>query len=94
MAVSSGSRVTVPPDVLVSRAGEESVILDVNSERYYGLDAVGTRMWEALSAHGTVAPAYAALLEEFDVDAERLRSDLYELIEKLSEQGLLEVSDE
>jgi len=93
MVVSMAARVTVPTEVLVSKVGEESVMLDLNSERYFGLDAVGTRMWELLGSHGTVEAAYAALLEEFDVDAEQLRLDLYQLVEKLSEHGLIEVVD-
>ena len=94
MVVSLASRVTVPAEVLVSKVGEESVILDLKSERYFGLDAVGTRMWELLGSQVTVEAAYAALLEEFEVDADRLRTDLYQLIEKLREQGLIEVVDE
>ena len=94
MAVSSASRVSVPSGVLVSKAGEESVLLNLDSERYFGLDPVGTRMWEVLGANGTVESAYDALLAEFDVDPEQLRRDLYELIEKLREHGLVEVVDE
>jgi hypothetical protein len=94
MAVSSASRVSVPPGVLVSKAGEESVLLNLDSERYFGLDPVGTRMWEVLGAHGTMEAAYETLLAEFDVEPEQLRRDLYELVEKLSEHGLVEVSDE
>jgi len=94
MAVSSASRVSVPSAVLVSKAGEESVLLNLDSERYFGLDPVGTRMWEVLGANGTVESAYDALLAEFDVDPEQLRRDLYELIEKLREHGLIEVEDE
>lgn len=94
MTVSLASRVTVPPSVLVSNVGEESVLLNLDSERYFGLDPVGTRMWEALSTHGVLDAAHAALLWEFDVDAERLRQDLCELVEKLKEYGLVEVADE
>jgi len=94
MAVSLASRVTVPPSVLVSNVGEESVLLNLDSERYFGLDAVGTRMWEELSTRGALEAAYEALLGEFDVDAEQLRRDLFELVEKLKGHGLIEVADE
>jgi hypothetical protein len=94
MAVSSASRVSVPSGVLVSKAGEETVLLNLDSERYFGLDPVGTRMWEVLGAQGKVGSAYETLLAEFDADPEQLRRDLYELIEKLREHGLVEVVDE
>ena len=94
MAVSSASRVSVPSGVLVSKAGEESVLLNLESERYFGLDPVGTRMWEVLGAQGTVESAYEALLAEFEVEPEQLRRDLYGLIENLREHGLIEVANE
>ena len=94
MAVSLASRVTVPPSVLVSNVGEESVLLNLDSERYFGLDATGTRMWEVLNNSATVQAAYETLLAEFEVDAERLQLDLFELVEKLKDHGLIEVADE
>jgi hypothetical protein len=94
MAVSLASRVTVPQSILVSNVGEESVLLNLDSERYFGLDTTGTRMWEVLNNSPTVQAAYETLLAEFDVDGEQLRRDLCELVEKLKEHGLVEVADE
>ena len=88
------SRVTVPSNILVSNVGEEAVILNLDSERYYGLDPVGARMWAVLNISGTVRDAYETLLAEFDVDGEQLRRDLIELVVKLNEQGLLDFSNE
>ena len=43
MSISFSDRVKIPDDVLISKLQEESVILNLDSERYYGLDDVGTR---------------------------------------------------
>jgi len=91
MEVSLAARVSVPPDVLISKVGDESVILDLDSERYFGLDAVGTHMWKALTTSDTVQAAYEQLLGEYEVDAEVLRQDLLNLIGILRERGLVEV---
>jgi hypothetical protein len=72
----------------------ESVLLNLQSERYFGLDEVGTRMWVALSTSESIQTAYEDLLSEYDVDAEQLHQDLESLIEKLVEHGLVEVSSE
>lgn len=93
MAVSFSSRVLVPSGTLINSTGGESVLLNVNSETYFGLDEVGTRMWAALTTLQSVQAAYEALLDEYDVDAEVLRRDLLELIDQCLEQGLIEVSD-
>ncbi len=87
-------RVTVPAHVMVREVQGESVLLNLNSERYFGLDEVGTRMWAALAASASVQAAYEALLGEYDVEAELLRNNLQELIAKLVENGLLEVRSE
>ena len=87
-------RVTVPAHVMVREVQGESVLLNLNSERYFGLDEVGTRMWAALVASASVQAAYEVLLGEYDVGAEQLRNNLQELIAKLVENGLLEVRSE
>lgn len=72
----------------------ESVLLNLQSEQYFGLDEVGTRMWVALTSANSMQEAYEALLAEYDVDAEKLRQDLQGLVEKLVEKGLIEVGSE
>jgi hypothetical protein len=87
-------RVTVPAHVMVREIQGESVLLNLNSERYFGLDEVGTRMWATLATSASVQAAYEVLLGEYDVEAEQLRQNLQELIAKLVENGLLEVRSE
>jgi hypothetical protein len=94
MAISFATRVSVPPDILISEVGGESVLLNLKSERYFGLDDMGTQMWKTLIASDSIQAAYETLLAEYDVEASRLREDLDELIQKLMEQGLVEVSSE
>jgi hypothetical protein len=94
MTFSFTDRVKVPDAVLISGLQEESVILNLDSERYYGLDDVGTRMLSVLTSSDSVQSAWEKLLEEYDVDREVLRQDLITLVDRLLEQGLIEVSRE
>jgi Coenzyme PQQ synthesis protein D (PqqD) len=82
-------RVMVPPHVLVRRLDRESVLLNVQTERYFGLDETGTRMWQAVTEAPSIEFAAGRLLEEFDVTPELLRADLMELLSRLVENGLL-----
>jgi len=91
MSVEFAARLSVPPNVLVRKLEEESVLLNLDSERYYGLDEVGTRMLDALCESDSVEAAYRQLVDEFDVDPETLRDDLRVLAETLVKQGLLQV---
>jgi len=91
MQISFSDRVKVPDDVLISHLQEESVILNLDSERYYGLDEVGTRILSVLANSASIEAAYESLLEEYEVDSDVLRQDLLALIESLAEQGIVEV---
>lgn len=90
-SISFSSRVRIPDDVLISQLQEESVILNLDSERYFGLDDVGTRMLTVLSTADSIEAAYEQLLGEYEVEPALLRQDLTSLIEKLVEQGLVTI---
>jgi len=94
MSISFTERLILPEDVLISDVEGESVLLNVNSERYFGLDEVGTRMLSVLTTSKSIQSAYEALLEEYEVEDETLHNDLAELIDRLVDQGLLEVARE
>ena len=92
MAISFNARVSAPADVLVSQLAGESVILNLNSECYFGLDEMGTNMWTALTKAESIQAAYDSLLAEYDVSPDQLKQDLTELLDKLIDKGLLEVA--
>ena len=92
MQISFSDRVRIPDDVLISRLQEESVILNLDSESYFGLDDVGTRILSVLTTADSIEAAYESLLEEYDVDGAVLREDLAALVENLLKQGIIQVS--
>jgi Coenzyme PQQ synthesis protein D (PqqD) len=87
--ISFSERVVVPSNVLIRFLDQESVLLNLETEKYFGLDAVGTRMWQLATSAPTLDAALSQLLEEYDVSAETLRSDLSGLLEHLMENGLI-----
>jgi hypothetical protein len=94
MAISFADRVKVPDEVLISGLQGESVILNLNTERYFGLDEVGTRMLSVLNEAESIQAAFETLREEYDVEDEILRQDLISIIEQLVEQGVVEITRE
>ena len=82
-------RVAKPESVLVREISGESVLLDLDSESYFGLDEIGTRMWSALAETPTIDAAFQMLLAEYDVAPETLRADLDAFIAQLADAGLL-----
>jgi hypothetical protein len=85
-------RVQIPEQVMMREVGGEAVILNIETEQYFGLDEIGTRMWATLTSTDSVQQAIDLLLEEYEVGAERLASDIRGFIDALVAEGLLEVS--
>ena len=84
-------RVVVPQHVLVRHLDGESVLLNLETEKYFGLDATGTRMWELATHSPSLQMAHAQLTHEFDVEPGVLRNHLVELLGQLVDNGLLQV---
>lgn len=73
--------------------GDEAAILNLKNTVYYGLNPVGARVWNLAQQLRSVREIRDALLEEYEVAAEQCERDLLDLLEKMREQGLIEVRD-
>ena len=91
MTITLATRVAVSPEVLLQEVGGEAVLLDLKSETYFGLDAVGTRVWRLVEQDGRLGSVHAAMLDEYDVEPLRLQRDLEDLIGRLADAGLVRV---
>jgi hypothetical protein len=89
--VAFSNRVVVPAHVLVRHLDGESVLLNLETEKYFGLDSTGTRMWEISTRAPSIETAYTRLHEEFDVEPALLRTHLADLLAQLVDNGLLQV---
>lgn len=81
-------------DTLSRNLDGEAVLLGLKSAGYYGLDPVGTRIWELIEEKGVLEDVLQGVLAEFDVDEARARADLLALTARLLEKGLVDIVDE
>lgn len=91
-SVAISTTVVPSPDVLVQELEGEAVLLNLASERYFGLDDVGTRIWQHLADCGRLDRVCERMQEEFDVDVETLRADVLRLVEELIAAGIVIVA--
>ncbi len=89
MSVTFDSRLTLPDHVLLNELDGESVLLNLETEAYFGLDAVGTRMLRLATSSTSVEAAVPVLLAEYDVEETQLRRDLLALLDELLANGLV-----
>jgi len=71
--------------------GEEAAILNLKNSVYYGMNPVGARVWELLKQPKSVSELRDVLLDEYEVDQERCAQDLLALLQKMRDEGLIEV---
>lgn len=83
--------VRIPPHVVFRAVGERTVLLNIQTCRYHGLNATGGRMLEVLAARGQVADAVATLASEFDAPSDVIARDLSALMDQLEHHGLIEI---
>jgi len=91
-AFSSNQIVTAAPEQLSSRLGAETVILNMRSGVYYGLNPVGARVWELAQNGSSIAGIRQRVLSEFDVVEQVAEQDLSELLAEMHSEGLIQIS--
>jgi hypothetical protein len=91
--VSRGSTVVAAKDQVSSDLGGEVAILDLKAGVYYGLDAVGARIWSLIQEPRTVNEIRDILLQEYEVEPERCERDLLVLLQRLADERIIEVED-
>ena len=91
MTINLDTRIQIPEDIYTQEIDDETILLDIQSGKYFGLDPVGTRMWQLLRQHGALRPVYEIVLSEYEVAPERLETDLLALTETMIEKGLAKI---
>ena len=83
------TRLNVPPQVMSRLVGDETVLLDLASGHYFGVDGVGKLIWESVSTGKTLAETVDAIVAEFDVEKAQAEADVTAFASQLVERGLL-----
>ena len=92
MKVSLSDKVEISSEVLCQEVSGEMVLLDLNSEAYFGLDATGTRIWQLISETGDLQSAFDNMLAEYDVEEDQLHREFTDLVAQLADEGLVSIN--
>ena len=82
-------KVHVARDVMARKVGDETVMLDLANGTYFGLDPVGTRIWELMGEGMTLAEICDVMMNEFEVSRDVIERDVARLADELAERGLI-----
>ena len=79
-------------DVLMQKVGDDAILLNLNTENYFALDEIGTRIIDTLQESDSVTQAVQKLVEIYEVDEGKLTTDAIRLVEECKEHGLLQIT--
>ncbi len=85
------SNLIIPETVYFQQLDNEAVLLESVSGKYFSLNPIGAQAWNLLVEGNSLESVFQILMAEYEVEAERLQSDLLSLMEKLAEKGLVQV---
>ena len=88
MALVIDSTVSPSDDAVFRELEGESVLLNLETGMYYGLDAVGTRAWQLAAVAGSLRAVRDALVDEYDAAPDVIERDLLSLADALVGKGL------
>jgi hypothetical protein len=91
--ISKSAIVVATQEHVSSDLAGEAVILNLRNGMYYGLDAVGSRIWTLIQQPQPVAVLRDTIVAEYDVEAERCERDILTLLTDLAAAQLIEVTD-
>jgi len=80
----------ISDEVLFQEVSGEAVLLDLKSEQYFGLDKVGTHVWQLLNQNLPEESIIEQLLQRYEVDRPTLENDVGQLLAQLEKAGLVE----
>lgn len=78
------------PGHVAANLGEELAVLDMASGSYLGFNATAAHVWRLLDQPRTLGALCEAMMQEFDIDADRCRAELHELLDQMLAAGLIQ----
>lgn len=86
------SKAQLPGHVVYRAFVKETVVLNLQTGRYHGLNPSGGRMLDVITKAGSVREAAKTLAEDYQRTVEEIEGDLVEFCADLVERGLIELS--
>ena len=90
--IDNGSRITRSSRVLLTRAGDEGVLVDEDGGSVHVVNATAARVWELCGEGATFNSVLHAMGAEYDIDETELRGDLEAVLSEFHELSLVSVS--
>ena len=92
MSTIKNKTIKIRPDILFQEVRGETVLLNLDNEKYFGLDETGTFFWKLIQENNDFQKVFNIMLDAYQVDAAQLEKDLDNLVNAMVDAGLINVS--
>ena len=82
----------IAEDAVANAVGGETVILHLGNGNYYGLDTIGTVLWEGLKLGKLPSEVCDEIVSEYDVERSQVEGDITKFLTELEENDLVEAA--
>ena len=91
--ISINTNIVVEDEVVSCDLDGEAAILNLKDGVYYGLDPIGAKIWNLIQNPIRLCDVVEKIWEEYDVEKDQCKDDIFELIEELVNNGLVKVNE-
>lgn len=94
MPIDGNARVTRAADVLLTRAGDQGVLVDEARGAVHVVNETAARIWELCGERPTLEELIQTMIEEYDIAATEVRPDVEDVLETFTRLELVSISSE
>jgi len=87
--ISMDTTICQTKDIVASDIDGEVVMMSIENGAYYGIDSIGSRIWELIETPCKVSDLIKLLLEEFDVDRPTCERDVLKFLAELQKNNTI-----
>ena len=92
LEITNNSVISRSNEVVFSKLDDEIMMMSIKNSEYYGLDDIGSRIWEILLNPSTFNEIIKTLLKEFEISEEECSADVLEFLRALKDKNLVLIS--
>lgn len=89
--ITLNSKVKISDEVITRNIDGEILLLNLQTNGYYGLNDIGTRIWDLLKEYKSLEKVTGLFLEEYEINEEDFKKDLISFVTTLKQNQFIEV---
>ncbi len=92
--ITMDSMIVGETNIVFNEMDGETIMMSIENGEYYGLNSIGSRIWQLLQSTKTVSEICDAVLPDYDVTPEQCAQDVLNFLNRMAEKGVVKIVTE